>query len=675
MIAARQLREEAILQIGPGCSLRCSFCSLSEGRAGASLEQVLSADYPIPVARRILMIGGDLIRRKLGPLVRRCREAGAQEVVLYAHPGVDETGPLEALSRAGISGLFLILPAADNRNLVLRTGDGGSIRKTALLIEAANRIGLGVECYVPVFHSNHRELPEVLERALNRIRHPVAFHLAFVKEPDRENGRHGWDFRRAQSAVSRATAIGSAAGVPVRFWVPAPPPCLIDRADADRTTYPELQQARRDTTGPFTGCSDCAFSGICPPRIPAFEPDPELGPIVPFVDRGSDDSGISGSPALFFRVREISTLLDRVRSSPPLRCCNPWNVLAVHDIRGTVSPCRGSWIRNSMVRPLGNWKEQSILDLWNSRGMQSIREAVREGRLEDTCRGDCPVAQGSLPTIEPLDTLPVSRVFFDNYILHLREMLEQRLVLESRPIGLTIAPSLRCCNSCITCNVPDQDESDSNLPDRVFDEVRELLPTTLDLSMAGAEPLYSRRFIELLRQCEHDRYPDLRLTLTTNGVLLERSLLKDLAGVRFQTMIVSVNAVKPETYDRVSGTRGLFDTVIGNVECLVEESRHWKFRPLILLSFLAMRSNFQELPAFVDLASSMGIGFRLLPVEGDRASESFFTDETVLRHVLEMVDDEVQPRVRRLSAPLQGEVDLFRKRLSARLDVRDFTPL
>ena len=83
-------------------------------------------------------------------------------------------------------------------------------------------------------------------------------------------------------------------------------------------------------------------------------------------------------------------------------------------------------------------------------------------------------------------------------------------------------------------------------------------------------------------------------------------------------------------YEYVSGIPGGFTRVKNHLSLLMDMAPRMAGRPGVIVSFVVMRSNFTQLPAFLDLALGLKTGIRLLPIERDRMGESIFTDEPTL---------------------------------------------
>jgi hypothetical protein len=129
-------------------------------------------------------------------------------------------------------------------------------------------------------------------------------------------------------------------------------------------------------------------------------------------------------------------------------------------------------------------------------------------------------------------------------------------------------------------------------------------------------------------------------------------------------------------YELVSGgTKRGFTKVVANVKRLLEAAVLMPSRPSVILSFVVQRSNWMQLPAFLDLANSLGTGVRLLPIERDRLGESIFTEEALLRQVLTMIQVEVLPRLPKMPWGYRNETQKLLSVIEGRLERQIWTPL
>ncbi len=678
--------QEDIVQIGAGCSMSCTFCPHGGGRSGRSTAEILDPSYPLPVASRVTLLAGDLIRADLAPVVERLRSAGSRDVFIYATPGAWDLDSLDALKRAGLTGLHLMLPSASRDALKALAGPRASLGLMARLVRHAAGLGLRFAADIPVVQSTAASIHETVDRFL---RLPVAHDrviLRFLAEFDSVKGPIAWDHSLAAKSVSDAAISCRTARVDLVLAHPeAPPACRMNLTDASIDMYPGLRMsgARSGDTHPYQACKVCFASSICPAgRLsPDVEPTPLPAPGATTNDTTPTVKAARPTSIVIWQRQAVLEGLSRELAAKRLACRYPWEQMEAHDIRGTVTPCAGGWPLNATINDCWSWHDSSLLGAWNSPAMQRVRASIAANDPMATCKPECPAFHGGPQSALPSFLAPSTQVMFDNIVANTREMLDGATILNSRPQSISFSPTMRCTNRCRMCDIHEVMQAMGRpaivreMPDALFDELIDLLPTTRMLALTGGEPLVSKRMRQVLARFRADDYPDGAVTITTNGQLLNQHILNDLSVTRIKLFYVSLNAADDEMYEFVSGVRGGFSRVRRNLETLISTTPRMAGRPGVVLSFVVMRSNFRQLPAFLDLARRLGTGVRLLPVERDRLGESIFTDEQTLAEVRGMLARSVIPVIAGFPWGYRAEVTRLDSILSARMSARDFRPL
>lgn len=121
---------------------------------------------------------------------------------------------------------------------------------------------------------------------------------------------------------------------------------------------------------------------------------------------------------------------------------------------------------------------------------------------------------------------------------------------------------------------------------------------------AWGEPLLNPHFWEMVALARDN---GCSVGVTTNGVLLD-SRVAELLARNLDVVGISVDGATPHTYERMRiGAR--FEKVIQGIEDLVAARKALRSDglPLISLLFLKTNENIHELPAFVDLAGTLGV--------------------------------------------------------------------
>lgn len=293
-------------------------------------------------------------------------------------------------------------------------------------------------------------------------------------------------------------------------------------------------------------------------------------------------------------------------------CPNPFKQIDLEE-GGIAFACCSSWLPT----PMGNLKSNSLMDMWNGHAMQKIRESVFDGSFR-YCRHDrCPVIQnGSLPTLEEAARDP----------LFTRVINQRELTVEHPPQFVNLVNDRSCnlyCPSCRTERINHHDgeqyEEIAVLQARLLEPY---LATPNDrlfvLSITGSgDPFASRVYRDLLYSTDGAKYPNMKIALQTNGVLLTPRIWERMKGIHanISSIIISFDAASEFTYD-ITRRGGHWPTLLENAERMgalrkAGEVRHLRF------DYVVQKANFREMIPFVDLSRTLG---------ADRAYFSRLTD-------------------------------------------------
>ena len=178
--------------------------------------------------------------------------------------------------------------------------------------------------------------------------------------------------------------------------------------------------------------------------------------------------------------------------------------------------------------------------------------------------------------------------------------------------------------------------------------------SSLSLS-CSFEPLLSPDLPAILGTVREHRIPE--TWICTNGTLLGEKNAAEIIDAGITHLVLSIDAATGATYERIRG-RGDFDRLLEKIEMVrdLKAGRGSRF-PLVTGSFTLMRSNIEELPAFVDMAARLGMEKvlcrHLVPYSGmeNREEQLFHHRELANRLIAE-----ARERARRsgliLSAPV-----------------------
>jgi len=349
-----------------------------------------------------------------------------------------------------------------------------------------------------------------------------------------------------------------------------------------------------------------------------------------------------------------------MKQNLPLYCVLPWKAFYMHEHNGALSalPCCARWI-NRGYGPVEDG--MSLLELWNGPGAVEIRRLIAEGRQEELCAADCPwlffgrFAEGTVGII------PGPQEFEANQRLNNQEIIERRTILKSLPMAIRVIPTLKCNLKCRMCH---QDhKTDIRFPETLMTDVRNIGKYIYEYQLHGGEVLISERFCQWADTEWFAENPQMLLSVVTNATKIPERTWKALRCLRINHIMVSINAATSETYRYISGA-DLFDNVVQNVVVLKKLSKEHALRKFqVFLSFVIMRSNYHELPAFANLANQLDLPFRLQLVEGNQNGESIYTSPPILNDILSILEE-----ARRLaSEESHPELDLAQESILSRM--------
>ncbi len=321
------------------------------------------------------------------------------------------------------------------------------------------------------------------------------------------------------------------------------------------------------------------------------------------------------------------------RPATEVICTTPWTTMEIVDPDGRVHQCCSDWTEGDR----GNINGSTLAEVWNGPGYRSARRIMSGDELSPLCRAICSRLYDRKFAESELRVQAGSKRFVDNQLLLYEDIAERRDVMRARPLTLSICPSTYCNYDCIMCLHGRSPRRE--LPDSVWDEIPEYLPTLKSLTLLGGEPFAHPKTMELLRNFDVEKYPDAVVDVITNASLLTEKTLSYLSRCTFGNLTISMNAGDADTYERVQ--RGLsFETVVSNIDALIRfRAGHHRWFG-ITLSFVAQPAAIDSVIAFAELARVRNIPIRLMALNTEQVPElDFYTDEARVAHVVERLDE------------------------------------
>jgi tungsten cofactor oxidoreducase radical SAM maturase len=172
---------------------------------------------------------------------------------------------------------------------------------------------------------------------------------------------------------------------------------------------------------------------------------------------------------------------------------------------------------------------------------------------------------------------------------------------------LYIEPTTDCNLNCLTCVRNVWQDIKASMDIGVYYELMkqtEELPQLKSIIFGGiGEPLIHPHILEMIQLA---RKKNLEVTLSTNGIHLDKLKAVELIKLGVKRLIISLDGVKPETY---SGIRGaLISQVLENIRILNDMKRNMNYLlPAVEIEFVALKRNIEELTTLCELASQYAV--------------------------------------------------------------------
>jgi MoaA/NifB/PqqE/SkfB family radical SAM enzyme len=206
-------------------------------------------------------------------------------------------------------------------------------------------------------------------------------------------------------------------------------------------------------------------------------------------------------------------------------------------------------------------------------------------------------------------TTDTERAYHDNLRLSHLEYEQRHIYLYSRPRCLSLVLGNACNIDCPHCY---QAKNGDNLlrPAGIAEELRRELmafyPYASTFRIQGGEVFAIRGFRELIDDvAQAVRRPI--LSISTNGTLIDDEWAERLVRIPFSNVTVSIDGGTRTTYNRLRNGADL-DQVLANIDRV----QRWKAKlrsdmPYLDSFFVIMRSNFREIPQYLELMRQHGM--------------------------------------------------------------------
>lgn len=178
---------------------------------------------------------------------------------------------------------------------------------------------------------------------------------------------------------------------------------------------------------------------------------------------------------------------------------------------------------------------------------------------------------------------------------------------QERFLRLFIDVTNKCNLKCIMCGVHRNDKARYDMPLDLFKKIAALaFPSVKELWLScGFESFIVKDFIDMLDYIKEFKIPI--SYLVTNGTLLNETNIKQLIDVGLRYLFISVEGAQKEIYERIRKGAN-FEKTLLNIKLLNElKEEYSSLKPEICFMTTLMRSNIEEIPQIISLASRLKV--------------------------------------------------------------------
>jgi len=270
--------------------------------------------------------------------------------------------------------------------------------------------------------------------------------------------------------------------------------------------------------------------------------------------------------------------------------------------------------------PAGNVLENTFEEVWNSEQAQEIRSTILDGSFRHCVQARCPYLLGDVTLIKRSEITNPE---------HLDIIANNKLRVDKGPRGVHLAYDPTCNLSCAFCRTElialkgSELDRARTIHDRVV--AGALADARLLMISAQGDPFASRFYFDVLKNFDAARNPELRIKLTTNGLLFTPEAWEQIKACHdaINWIHVSVNGASKETFEE-NQRGGTWERLCENLQFIKSLRRFPRFNSyaltaflniptrFITLSFIIQKNNYRELPQFIQMAKQLDVDQAML---------------------------------------------------------------
>ena len=276
-----------------------------------------------------------------------------------------------------------------------------------------------------------------------------------------------------------------------------------------------------------------------------------------------------------------------------------------------------------------------IEDIYNHPNIVEARELMFEGKFNDVCRPECPhlIMRGVKNDLvdkhikrEFVNPLPFSREQRKNVKTIAEAIVAGKTNSEAYPLQVAvILEGLGCNIDCYYCSHvlntryywKKEKEKIINMrthTQRLISKMEEAFGHFHTVSFGGSEPLVYPEYDQI---CEFLlNYPKVRISVCTNGMLLNQKRIERVVKQNFTWLRLSVDAATEKTYYKIrrKADWNTLTSIISDIVHLRSKKRSFLSKlkgragfPKIQMNFVITTDNYREIEQFARLAHDLGV--------------------------------------------------------------------
>jgi radical SAM protein with 4Fe4S-binding SPASM domain len=196
-----------------------------------------------------------------------------------------------------------------------------------------------------------------------------------------------------------------------------------------------------------------------------------------------------------------------------------------------------------------------------------------------------------------------------NMVLNMWEIKLKKTRLLSRPVTITLEPTLACNSNCIMCNRNynrmETKEAEGFLSWDTFNKIKPYFKYARSVLFGGfGEALLHPDYLAMLKEIKKS---GTFVFFYTNGIAMKEDIGKKLVDIGMDRICISMGGASRGTYKKIRGTDS-FEQVVENIKHIRDyKKKTGRKTPALFFNVVAMNSILHELEGLVELANELGV--------------------------------------------------------------------